>query len=95
MSLEHQIKRIIELQEKIIMSTQALEAAITQLNTDVASLITLSETSVPQAEVDAATAQITTLDASVQAAITAATPAPAVTPAAVPATPAPAAPAAS
>ena len=80
-----QQERIIKLQEELTMSTVALEAAITQLNTDVASLITLQEGSVPQADVDAATAQITTLDASVQAAIAAATPAAPAAPAAAPA----------
>ena len=96
--LEHvlaQQERIIKLQGEFIMSTQALEAAITQLNTDVATLVTLSAASVPQADVDAATAQITTLDASVQAAIAAATPAPAASAPAAPVAPAPATPAVS
>ena len=91
-----QQERIIKLQEELTMSTVALEAAITSLNTDVATLITLQEGSVPQADVDAATAQIVTLDASVQAAIAAAQPAaPAASAPAAPAAPAPATPAVS
>jgi len=69
------------------MSTAALEAAITQLNTDTASLITLAEGSVPQADVDAATAQVTALDTTVQAALAALAP-PAPAPAPAPAAPA-------
>jgi hypothetical protein len=74
MSLEHRINAIIELQKEILMSTAALESAIAQLNTDTASLIALAEASVPQASVDAATAQVTALDTTVQAALAALAP---------------------
>ncbi len=63
------------------MSITALAAIATQLSTDVASLIALQTNSVPQAQVDAITAQLTTVDQSVQAAIAAESPAPAPTPA--------------
>ena len=63
------------------MSITALAAIATQLSTDVASLIALQTNSVPQAQVDAITAQLTTVDQSVQAAIAAERPAPAPTPA--------------
>ena len=59
------------------MSITALAAIATQLSTDVASLIALQTNSVPQAQVDAITAQLTTVDQSVQAAIAAESPAPA------------------
>ena len=67
--------------EELIMSITALAAIATQLSTDVASLIALQTNSVPQAQVDAITAQLTTVDQSVQAAIAAESPAPAPTPA--------------
>jgi phage shock protein A len=64
---------------RLRMSIDALNAAITQLGTDVATLIAQGANSVPQAQVDAATANVTALDATVKAAITPApaTPAPA------------------
>ena len=67
--------------EELIMSITALAAIATQLSTDVASLIALQTNSVPQAQVDAITAQLTTVDQSVQAANAAESPAPAPTPA--------------
>ena len=63
------------------MSVAALTTAVNQLSTDVTALITLQANSVPQAQVDAVTAQVTTIDQSVQAAIAAESPAPAPTPA--------------
>jgi len=59
------------------MSIAALTAVVNQLSTDVSALIALQANSVPQAQVDAVTAQVTTIDQSVQAAITAESPAPA------------------
>jgi hypothetical protein len=67
--------------EDLIMSITALAAIATQLSTDVSSLIALQTNSVPQAQVDAIAAQLTTVDQSVQAAIAAESPAPAPTPA--------------
>jgi predicted extracellular nuclease len=67
--------------EELIMSTTALTAAVTQLSTDITALIALQANSVPQSSVDAITAQVTTIDQSVQAAIAAESPAPAPTPA--------------
>lgn len=89
MLFNNQMERLIAALEKLIMSTAALEAAITQLTTDVNTLISNSANSVPQSQVDAATAQITALDATVQTAIgsTASSSAPAAAPA-TPATPA-------
>jgi hypothetical protein len=63
--------------EEIFMSIAALTAAVTQLSTDVNTLIALQANSVPQAQVDAATASVTAIDQSVQAAIAAESPAPA------------------
>ncbi len=75
------------------MSIAALTAAIQQLSTDVAALIAQGATSVPQSDVDAATASVTALDATVQAALApvatvavAAVSSPVAAPAAVPAT---------
>ena len=59
------------------MSIAALTAVVNQLSTDVTALIALQANSVPQAQVDAVTAQVTTIDQSVQAAIAAESPAPA------------------
>jgi len=67
------------------MSVAALQAIATKLSNDVATLIAQEANTVPQADVDAITDSLTTLDNSVVAAITPA-PAPA-----APATPAPAA----
>jgi predicted extracellular nuclease len=63
--------------EELIMSTAALASAVTQLSTDITALIALQANSVPQASVDAITAQVTTIDQTVQAAIAAESPAPA------------------
>ena len=67
------------------MSVDALNAAVAQLSTDVQALIAQEQAtsagSVPQAQVDAVTATVTALDATVKAALTPA-PAPVVPPAA-------------
>ena len=63
--------------EELIMSIAALASVATQLSTDITALIALQANSVPQASVDAITAQVTTIDQSVQAAIAAESPAPA------------------
>jgi hypothetical protein len=66
--------RIIELLEGIMGNTTALAAAVTQLSSDVATLIAQND---DQADIDAQTAALTSLDTQVQAAITpAATPTP-------------------
>ncbi len=82
----HEQREVLELIKEIKMSIAALQAALTQLSTDVATLIAQEANSVPQSQVDAVTASVTALDATVVAAIT---------PPAAPAAPAtPAAPAA-
>ena len=62
-------KRLIAAVEKLIMSTQALEAAVAQLKADVGTLISNQANTVPQSAVDAVTSEVTTLDAQVQAVI--------------------------
>ena len=64
------------------MSVDALNAAVSQLSTDVQALIAQGQNSVPQAQVDAATAAVTALDATVKAALPAPAPAPTPAPAA-------------
>ena len=51
------------------MSTQALEAAVAQLKTDVGTLISNQANTVPQSAVDDVTAEVTAIDAQVQAVI--------------------------
>ena len=82
---------ILDKLEKIMGDLTALNAAITQLTTDVGTLITDASGTSDQAAIDAATSNVTALDAQVQAALAADAP-PA---AAAPAPAAPAAPAAS
>lgn len=69
---EHQL-------ERMIMSTLLLTNAITNLSADVQALVAKGANTVPQSDVDAATAAVVALDAVVQSALT---------PAAVVATPA-------
>jgi outer membrane murein-binding lipoprotein Lpp len=74
-----------ELLERIMADLTALNAAIAQLQTDVQRLITDFQASNDTSGVDAATASLTALDASVNAADPAPAPAPAPEPAPEPA----------
>jgi len=60
--------------ERILMSIDALTAAISQLSSDVSALIAQGANSVPQAQVDAATSAVNSLDSTVKAVITPVTP---------------------
>jgi hypothetical protein len=72
------INEFFHLLRRLIMSVDALNAAVAKLSTDVDTLIAQGANSVPQAAVDAATAAVQAVDAKVVAATT---PAPAPTPA--------------
>jgi len=66
---ETEIEQLTKTIKELIMSTTALTAAITQLSTDIATLVQLAENSVPQAQVDAVTATVIALDQTVQTAM--------------------------
>jgi hypothetical protein len=58
---------VIHLLREIKMSVDALNSAISKLSTDVNSLIAQNAASVPQSQVDAATAAVSAIDATVSA----------------------------
>lgn len=62
-----ELRKDFRLMEKLIMSVEALTAAISQLDTDVKALVASTANSVPQSEVDQATAAIVAIDAEVKA----------------------------